>query len=445
MKTIFITSFHVLVSRNILLAPFLKMLTDAGYRVVLIMPKKKEEYFKETFKHPQVIIEAIENKLGRVDDVFKDLGLAAIRSASLRIMRHRRMGIERPLSQRLMFWAPPFRSLIPKLFRLFMDKHSFHALFEKYKPEVVFSTDVFSSNDCRLLFEAQVHGVRTIGMVRSWDNLTTKGGFRVVPDVLVVQNQVAKEDAITFHGIDEGIIKLIGIPHYDNYTKAPDVSRDDVAKKLGIPLGKNYFVYAPLGDRIMKVGDIVHKHGYDNEMVKLIDERLPADTYLVVRFPPTDTVTIDRTRLSSRVVYSAPGVRFGEGVKGVRASEMNKDDDESLFHTLYYSSGVINPFSSLCVDAVFLDRPVIVPAFDPLEVGYWESVSRLQEFDHFVPIMKSTGVKVAKNPDQLKVALEIYAKDQSVDSTGRKALSDLECLSRDGRSSERLLSVIRGV
>jgi hypothetical protein len=59
--------------------------------------------------------------------------------------------------------------------------------------------------------------------------------------------------------------------------------------------------------------------------------------------------------------------------------------------------------------------------------------------------MKSTGVKVAKNPDQLKVALEIYAKDQSVDSTGRKALSDLECLSRDGRSSERLLSVIRGV
>ncbi|MES2953246.1 MAG: CDP-glycerol glycerophosphotransferase family protein [Patescibacteria group bacterium] len=441
-KTILITSFHVLVSRNILLAPFLSLLTARGFRVVLVMPKKKEQYFRTVFEGPNVIVIGIPNLLNRRDNFFKDIALAAVRTEALSAMRHRNMGIERPFSQRIFSWAPFVRRFIPFLYRIIMPHHSYHAIFEQYKPDLVFSTDVFSANDCRVLLEARSHGTPAVAMVRSWDNLTTKGGFRVVPDTLVVQNEIAQEEAVTFHDIDCTLIRVVGIPHYDNYAKEPPHSRREICALLGIPEGKHFFVYAPLGDRIMKVGTVVHRHGYDEAMAKLLDTLLPPDTYLVVRRPPTDTVTIDRSVLSSRVVFSEPGVRFGEGIKGIQSSEMGKDDDDSLFSTLFHSSGVINPFSSLCVDAAFLDRPIIIPAFDPVPVGYWESLLRLQQFEHFRPIGESKGVALVRTPDELALALKRYAANPSEDAEGRAELARTECFARDGGSSQRLLDAL---
>lgn len=441
-KTIFITSFHVLISRNILCAPLLKMLTDNGWRVVLIVPQKKAEYFRTTFGGERVSVEGVANPLGRLDDFFKDIALAAIRTGSLKTMRHRRMGIERPLMQKVLCWAPLVRRFIPLLYRLLMPAYTFHTLFDRHRPSAVFATDVFSSNDCRLLHEAREHRVPTVGMVRSWDNLTTKGGFRVVPDILVVQNNLTRDEAVRFHNIKPSIMRVVGIPHYDNYLQPPAVSRDEFLDSLGIPRDKKFFIYVPLGDRIMKVGDVVHKHFYDDDMIALIDRCLPLDMYLVVRFPPTDTVTIDKTRLSARVVFSSPGVRFGEGVSGVRASEMSREDDTSLFHALIYTHGVINPFSSIFVDAVFLDRPVIVPSFDPRPVSYWESVVRVQEFEHLKPVMASEGVRIARTPDELAKHMQFYAEDRTRDAEARAALTNAECLSRDGKSSERLFAII---
>lgn len=445
MKTIFITSFHVLISRNILCAPILKLLTDAGWRVVLVVPQKKADYFQKIFGSPQVFVEGVANTLGRLDDFFKDLALAAIRSSSLRTMRKRRMGIERPLMQRILFWAPLVRRLIPLLYRVLMPRRVFASLFEQYRPSVIFATDVFSSNDCRLMHEARALGIRALGMVRSWDNLTTKGGFRVVPDALIVQNNITRAEAIRFHNIRSSIVRVVGIPHYDNYIRPPEMSRSTFLAGMGIPPDKKFFVYAPLGDRIMKVGTVVHPHFHDDEMISIIEKCLPSDAYLIVRFPPTDTVTVDRTKLSPRVVFSCPGVRFGEGVSGVRSSEMSREDDASLFHMLFYSNGVVNSFSSIFADALFIDRPIIVPAFDPKPVPYWESVRRIEEFEHLKPVMASAGVKTAWTPAELKKYLQLYYKDMTRDSKERVSLMADECFAHDGKSSERLLSVIESV
>lgn len=445
MKTIFITSFHVLVSRNILLSPLLGKLTDNGWRVVVIVPKKKEEYFKNTFSSPSIFVEGVTNKLNRLDSLIREFALASLRTRALEIMRNRNMGLENPRLQKVLFWAPTVRRLIPWFYGLVISRHTFHEIFEKYKPDLLFSTDVFSSNDCRWMLEAKAHKVKTVGMIRSWDNLISKGGFRIMPDILVSQNEIVKDEAIHLHNIKSSNVKVVGIPHYDNYLVKPECSRNDFLKEVGIPENKKYFVYAPLGDRIIKVGSIVKEHDYDDRMIKIIDENLPDDSCLIVRFPPTDTVKVNKDNLSKRVVFMSPGIRFGDGVKGVRSSEMGYKDDLSLFYTLYYSNGVINPFSSLCIDAVFLDRPVVIPSFDPKQVSYWESVSRLQEFEHFIPVMKSAGVKIAHNPLELRQVLMTYYLNPEKDKEVRKRLAEIECFSRDGKSSERLYKVIRDI
>lgn len=442
-KTIFITSFHVLVSRNILSSPFLALLEKAGWRVVVIMPQKKQEYFEREFGGANVLIEGVENRLNRLDGFFRDLALAAIKTKSLRLMRQRGMGIERPLMQKLLFFAPAIRPLIPFLYRLIMPAHSFHDLFLKYKPDLIFSTDVFSSNDCRLMREAVVHGVPTLGMIRSWDNLTTKGGFRVISERLVAHNEIASDEAAKFHGINPAIITKIGVPHYDRYLQGATVPRAEFLESLGLSTDGRYIVYAPIGDRIMKVGERVQQSTFDKDAIEALDKTLPTGIALIVRLPPTDTVTVGRSLFSPRVIFQEPGVRFGEGVTAVRGSEMSRADDNLLLNTLYHASLLINPFSSLCLDALVLDRPVVVPHFDFHPVSFVQSIKRLQEFEHFRPIMESPGVKVVNSAKELESAICDYLANSVLDHEARRFLAEKECFKLDGRSSERLFEVAR--
>ena len=74
-------------------------------------------------------------------------------------------------------------------------------MFEKYKPDVVFATNVYGEEDVLLMKSASIHGVKTIGMVLSWDNNTSKHLMRVVPNVLLVQNEIIKDEAIKIQNV----------------------------------------------------------------------------------------------------------------------------------------------------------------------------------------------------------------------------------------------------
>ena len=77
-----------------------------------------------------------------------------------------------------------------------MKKSRYSKYFSLYQPRLVFATDVFNDNDVYLLAEALSRKVGTVGMIRSWDNFTTKGFFRVKPDHLLVHNEILKKEAV---------------------------------------------------------------------------------------------------------------------------------------------------------------------------------------------------------------------------------------------------------
>jgi len=430
MKTIFITSFHVLISRNIFSAPFFKLLTeDKSIKIVLVVPEKK--------------ILGIKNPLTRLDDFLKDFALAAVRTRSLAIMRARKMGLERPLSQKIFFWAPIFRHYIPRLYSLLLPDAFFKEIFGRYQPAVIFSTDVFSAVDCRIMLAAKRRSIPIVGMVRSWDNLTTKGGFRVIPNLLVVHNEIIKKEAIEIHNIDPAIIKITGIPHYDNYLLEPTVNREQFLDKFGMGKNDRFVVYAPLGDRIMKVSEHIYRpHTFDRDMIKILDEVIPKSHHLLVRFPPTDSVNLDGANFSSRVILERPGTSFGSDLKGIRTSELSSEDDKHLINTIFYCDFVLTPFSSIAIDAALLDKPVIILGFDPYPVSYIESVERLHEFNHYKQLFISGGVCLVKSRWELDKSITNYLADLAKDKEERKNMIREQCFKVDGQASQRLFDVV---
>src|SRR3989344_3798332 len=58
-----------------------------------------------------------------------------------------------------------------------INKSRFSFYFDKYQPDLIFATDVFNIDDVHFLAEAHHRDIATVGMVRSWDNITNKGLF----------------------------------------------------------------------------------------------------------------------------------------------------------------------------------------------------------------------------------------------------------------------------
>ena len=93
MKTIFITNFHLIISRNILATDILRILRENDTRVVIIVPEQKKEYFQKTYGGENVIVEGIKaNQPSRSKTglVFKRLSHAMLNTESVRLYNYNR-------------------------------------------------------------------------------------------------------------------------------------------------------------------------------------------------------------------------------------------------------------------------------------------------------------------------------------------------------------------
>lgn len=428
-KTIFITSFHSLISRNILATNILNLLVEKGYRIVILVPKIKEEYFLRKFTKNGIVIKGVDFEFGLREKILKYLSLSALNTTSLKIKRNTEMNgsgafLSKVISNRVGVAIIRFIEKVTYQHTIFQD------LFAEYKPVTVFSTDIQSELDVALLNEAKRRSIKAIGMVRSWDNLTSKGLMRSVPDVLLVWNYIVMQEAIQFHYIKKDSITVIGIPHYDDYTTYTYSSKEDFCKKVGANPLKKIVLVIPIGDRYIRNNCV------DRDVVDILDKELSDEYQILVRLPPGDYVRELETKKdiwkNNRVVFDRSSTPFSN----IKISELSKEDDIHLANTIKWSDIVVAGPSTAVIDAVYMDKPVILFAFDGYEEReYLDSIRRYYDYDNFVHIVKSGGVVLAQSIDVFKQAL----REPNKNLEGRKRLVKEQVVYTDGTATARLL------
>ena len=91
---------------------------------------------------------------------------------------------------------------------------------------------------------AQVLGIPSLVVVQSWDNLTTKGTFAVLPDRLLLWNEALRTEAITIHDVPAERITVTGSPTFDYwFAMQPTLDRQSFARQCGIDGNRPYVVY----------------------------------------------------------------------------------------------------------------------------------------------------------------------------------------------------------
>jgi len=440
-KTIIITSFHSLISRNILSTDILKLLLRDGARLVILVPRHKTGYYEKNFGGPNVFIEGVDaNQPTRYffGLFFKRLSWNMLATETVAIRQKYQRVVNKKWFQYYLFFLPArmlaHSSLFVRFVR-FLDyrlspKNVFQGIFEKYTPDLIFATDIQNENDVALLQEAKKRSVPRAAMVRSWDNLSQWGMIRVIPQTLIVANEVSRREAHALHYIPEERIVVTGVPHYDRYRRGPHESRETFLASLGLDPAKKVVLHAPIGNFYVNDSEI------DRLLLELVVE---TGENIIVRLPPMDTVNKIDTVHAPNVYINRPGLSFGADRFADR--EITAADDTFLMNALFHSDVVTTGPSTIALDAALFNKPIILIHFYAAAKTHWDKLYGY-DFTHIKRLVESGGVRVAESKEEFRGLLKMYFDNPRLDENGRSNIVHTFCGPSDTSASERVVRAL---
>ena len=467
MKTIFISAYNPFISRNILNTDVLNGLRKRpNLRIVILAPANKTEFLKKYYEGENVVVEGVD-----AESVYRSasnkfwyrLAFLLQNSQYVRDQRGERLWRNRNILGYLnYFWVSLWSAILSRIpltrkaYRFFDYKFSsksfFSEYFQKYSSSLVFSTDIFGETDILLLREAKSRKILSVGMVRSWDNPTTKGILRLIPDKIIVNGLVAKEELINFHDCKEKDILVAGLPQFDNWLSGPTISREDFFKKIGADPAKRLILFAPAGSILSDT---------DWQLCQILKDAinngsLPDNIQFLVRNHPHHPADFSQFGEDPRFIFEVPGARnniqevklseTGSSDKNDRLrnyAEFNPDDNDHLRNSVYYSDIVMYVATSLGLDAAVYDKPQIMISFDGWEKRpYVRSVRRFNREDCLANLVKLGGTSVVTGKEDWIKLVNQYLKDPTLDGNGRKKIIERQMYKLDGKAGQRIAEAI---
>jgi hypothetical protein len=451
-KTIVISVFHSFISKNILNAGVLDLLlAKDNIRVVLLVLKEKEEFYKEQYADERISVEGMDTEAllaHPLEKFFRILAWHCIDSVYHRYKRMEKCDAQKSFVGWVEYYftstivwilslLKPLHILIRILERQLLKSGAFFEVLLRYDPELVFATDVFDPRDAILLREASKVSIPTVGMVRSWDNCFSKGLMRTLPDRLLTNSRHIKGEACDIHGMSFQSIEVVGLPQFDRFVTEKRMERDEFFKNIGADPQTELVVFAPAGsllsDTDWQIYEILATAREEGKFAKPIT--------IYVRNHPHHPADFSQTKIRKGDIVERPGHVF-EG-DNPKETELTKNDSAFLADLLAHSSIVIWIATTLALDASVFNRPLISVNFDGLEkLPYINSVKRYHDDDHMRKLLKTGGVFVANTREELINGVGAYLSDPTLDQDGRKLIIDEQLYKLDGKSSERIVNAL---
>lgn len=439
--------------RNFLRTNILRLiLVDESVHLVLLVPADKLSYYRREFPHPNLTFDElpiVENFIA--ERFFKYLEVSSIHthtSMMLAVTDFYRSEGKKFLARRILriafkmklWWLGKFycwRFVIRRAYFL-IPSSTFKPFFKKYQPDLVYCPTMLDG-DFRMLKEAKKAGLKTLGMMLSWDNLYSKTFLRVHPDWLLAHTDTIKKQAVDLGDYTERRIIVTGISQYDRFFNHSDViSRGEFIKNIGGDPAKRLIVYAFSG----KVG-LALENEAARALAEMIESGKIKNAQLLVRPHPRYGFPEDKQE-KMRLRYN---VLVGRTMETVGTSKDNWEfDDKSLkllSNTLAHADVIISMYSTFFIEAAIFNKPLIAIGFDPGgDLPYWVSARRFFDWDHLREIGELDGIWRVNSREELLKAINFYLENPDHLKDGRKKIVLRQTQFTDGHSSGRVVNAI---
>jgi hypothetical protein len=130
--------------------------------------------------------------------------------------------------------------------RIIPTSPSIDSFIHHQAPDLVLVTPLveLGSQQVDYVKSARRLGVRSALSVASWDNLTSKGLVRVLPDHLIVWNEAQRREADALHGVPPDRVFATGAQLFDGwFTTQPSRSSEEFCREVGLDPGQPFVLY----------------------------------------------------------------------------------------------------------------------------------------------------------------------------------------------------------
>lgn len=441
-KTVLISSFHGSISRNILQTTILPILNENNIRVVVVCYEGQREYIQKLVGEKAVVV-SVDYKTRHIDNIIQIISMGLVTNYNLfmrRIWAEGQYGkvIFAQIVYLLGSSAPVFKKILRGFFKRSCDENKLGAIFAEYKPDLIFSTDIFDFTDSKMLAEASKKGIYTVGMVRSWDNPTTRGILLVHPQKIICWNETIKDELVKINRFPAEDIFISGIPHHDRVINLPHIERGEFLKSIGLDPAKRTIMFAPGG---------ASQYKCDGEILRMFkrlkdEKRFVEPVQFLVRQQPHDNLKWNGfdPNADADFMIDEPGISLS-GKK--KESEIRKSDDDSLVNSLRFSDVIVTLVSSVILDATYYDRPGIIISFEPRK-GLEDSTKKFVRYKHMKKLFGWGLLTIATSENDFVEQVNNYIKNQDLNHDKRVELSRKYAYKLDGQSSRRVADFILG-
>lgn len=297
----------------------------------------------------------------------------------------------------------------------------------KHEPKVLFFTHQRPPYVVPLVAAAENLKIKTGSFIFSWDNLASKGRMAAKFDFYHVWSNLMKNELLHFYpSTDIEKVKVVGTPQFEPYvlkryqrdkleffTKFSLVSNlktlcfscGDVSTSKNDPLYIETIAEAILNNSFGTTLNFLVRTSPAEEpdRFKYLQEKYP---FIIWNFPKWELARKDHPEPWSQRIPSV-------------------EDLVDLRMILEYSDLGVNMCSTMSLDFMHFDKPVINPVFGSSENGLYND-QRFLKYAHYKKVVESDAVVIAKNKKELIDAINKQLHNYGEKRLARKELINLQ-------------------
>lgn len=236
----------------------------------------------------------------------------------------------------------------------------FEAFVREERPDLVLVTPLVTFESYQTDYVKVAHrlGIPVVFIPFSWDNLTNKGLMRVLPDRVLVWNDIQRREAIELHGCPPETVTVTGAPRFDDFfARTPSTSRVGLFAEFGLDPSRPMVLY--LGSSQLTGPNEMELVRRWAESLRASDDEVLRTCGILVRPHPAVRLSWESVDLSDL------------GPIGV-SLDASRDSDQQLFDSVHHAHAVVGLNTSAMLEAAIVGRPVhtlLIPGFNEGQVG----------------------------------------------------------------------------
>jgi len=441
---------------NIYLRPeMVERLSKSGHKFVIITEEHNSAYLKAYFNYPGFFLRALEkdalNKVFRQNRLFgffrtirfytygtKKIGDLKTRNLVLKAFSQEEKDKSNwkgarfiDLCVKIADQACRFRAIrgiLQQLEQFLCPFDGHQHLYREFNPDVMVCGRLGYMDDALVLREARRNKVRSVSVIKNWDNTTTKGYRGCLPDHVIVWNETMKREAQLYHDVPASRLHICGVPFWDSYFHAVDIkNKDAFCAQYNLSTTKQTIYFA-------MTAPTHYRHNFKiiiailnairfNQFSQPVQLLVRVHPFYVLSFGSAGEYSIKEIDDIEREFGDLVSFSYPE-VETVGSRELlSASNQTALTEILTHSDLLVSVYSTQLIEGALFDLPLV-------NVSYhnWrdteEPIGVIGQFEHIQQIMQDNAITNCDNDGQLVAAIDHGLKNPGHLRENRRIMAD---------------------